>query len=71
MPKRRPTRRRIYSRRKIIAEPVFGQAQEARHSQRFSSRGLRKVRGEWTVVRLCSNLLKLVKASPKTAAKPA
>jgi transposase len=55
--------RQIYSRRKVIAEPVFGQAKEARGFRRFSLRGLTKVRGEWTLVCLCSNLLKLVKAA--------
>ena len=29
--------RQIYSRRKVIAEPVFGQAKEARGFRRFSS----------------------------------
>ena len=49
---------------KVIAEPVFGQAKEARRFRRFSLRGLRKVRREWTFVCLCSNTLKLVKAPP-------
>jgi IS5 family transposase len=52
--------RQIYSRRKAIAEPVFGQTKEARGFRRFSLRGLKKVRSEWTLVCLCSNLLKLV-----------
>jgi len=63
--------RRIYSRRKVIAEPVFGQAKEARHFRRFSLRGLAKVRGEWTLVCLCSNLLKLVNAPLSSIPLPA
>jgi transposase len=54
--------RQIYSRRKTIVEPVFGQAKEARGFRRFSLRGLKKVRAEWALVCLCSNLLKLVNA---------
>ena len=66
--------RQIYSRRKTIAEPVFGQAKQARGFRRFSLRGLQKVRGEWTLVCLCSNLLKLVNAAAsfdRVAAQPA
>jgi len=63
--------RQIYSRRKVIVEPVFGQTKEARRFRRFSLRGLRKVRGEWTLVCLCGNLLKLVTASLQTEPEPA
>ena len=59
--------RQVYSRRKAIVEPVFGQTKEARRFRRFSLRGLTKVRREWTLVCLCSNLLKLVIASRPTA----
>jgi IS5 family transposase len=59
--------RRIYSRRKAIVEPVFGQVKEARRFRRFSLRGLTKVRCEWTLVCLCSNVLKLVTAPLQTA----
>ena len=63
--------RQIYSRRKAIVEPVFGQAKEARRFRRFSLRGLRKVRREWTFVCLCSNLLKLVNVPLSLNAEPA
>jgi transposase len=63
--------RQIYSRRKAIVEPVFGQAKEARGFRRFSLRGLKKVRREWTFVCLCSNTLKLVKAPLSLNAEPA
>jgi transposase len=51
--------RAIYARRKVIAEPPFGQIQAARGFRRFSLRGLSKVRSEWTLVCLTHNLLKL------------
>jgi transposase len=51
--------RAVYARRKVIAEPPFGQIQEARGFRRFSLRGLTKVRWEWALVSLTHNLLKL------------
>jgi hypothetical protein len=56
---RSPAGRALYSRRKVIVEPVFGQIKEARGFRRFLLRGLDKVRGEWRVVCLGHNLLKL------------
>ncbi len=49
----------IYSRRKVIVEPVFGQIKEARGFRRFLLRGLTKVRGEWALIALTHNILKL------------
>ena len=49
----------VYSRRKVIVEPVFGQIEQARGFRRFSQRGLAKVRREWALVCLTHNLLKL------------
>jgi transposase len=49
----------LYSRRKTIVEPVFGQIKGARGFRRFSLRGLLKVRCEWALVCLVHNLLKL------------
>jgi transposase len=56
---RSPAGQALYSRRKVIVEPVFGQIKEARGFRRFLLRGLDKVRGEWRVVCLGHNLLKL------------
>jgi transposase len=56
---RSPAGQALYSRRKVIVEPVFGQIKEARGFRRFLLRGLAKVRGEWRVVCLGHNLLKL------------
>jgi hypothetical protein len=58
--------RRIYSRRKCIPEPVFGQIKGARGFRRFSMRGLRKVAGEWGLVCACHNLLKLSRARQRS-----
>jgi transposase len=63
--------RAVYSRRKAIVEPVFGQIKEARGFRRFSFRGLSKVRAEWFMVCLCHNLLKLFRSSSNTTHNPA
>ena len=49
----------VYARRKAIVEPVFGQIKEARRFRRFSLRGLVKVAGEWSLVCLTHNILKM------------
>jgi transposase len=49
----------IYSRRKTVVEPVFGQIKEARGFRRFLLRGLGKVQGEWAMICLTHNILKL------------
>src|ERR1700674_3086164 len=49
----------VYAARKRIAEPVFGQIKEARGFRQFLLRGLAKVRGEWALVCLTHNILKL------------
>jgi len=51
--------RETYSKRKSIVEPVFGQIKRARGFVQFSLRGLEKMRGEWAIVCLTHNLLKL------------
>jgi hypothetical protein len=50
---------RVYARRKAIVEPVFGQMKEARGFRRMLLRGLEKVRGEFSLIALTHNLLKL------------
>ena len=62
-----PEGRRIYARRKVLAEPVFGQIKEGRGFRRFSLRGLAKAGAEWAIVCLCHNLLKLYRAAPNLA----
>jgi transposase len=51
--------RAVYARRKAIVEPVFGQIKEARGFRRFLLRGLDQIRGEWRLVCLTHNLLKI------------
>jgi transposase len=51
--------RAIYAARKTIVEPVFGQIKQARGFRQFLLRGLLKVRGEWALVCLTHNILKL------------
>lgn len=51
--------RALYALRKTIVEPVFGQIKGARGIRRFLLRGLAKVRGEWRLICLTHNLLKL------------
>jgi transposase len=52
----------VYARRKVIAEPPFGQIKHARGFRQFLLRGLVKVRGEWSLITLGHNLLKLHRA---------
>jgi transposase len=49
----------VYAVRKAIVEPVFGQIKHVRGFRRFSLRGLTKVQGEWALVCLTHNILKL------------
>jgi transposase len=56
---RTPQGKALSSRRKVIVEPVFGQIKEDRGFRRFSLRGLKKIRGEWSLVCLTHNLLKI------------
>jgi transposase len=59
--------RAVYAFRKTIVEPVFGQIKEARGFRRFLLRGLRKVRGEWALIGLTHNLLKIHRANLRVA----
>lgn len=65
--------KKIYARRKVIVEPVFGQIKAAIGFRRFSLRGLAKVPYEWGIVSTCHNLLKLFRARTRLrlAAAPA
>jgi transposase len=60
--------RETYSKRKSIVEPVFGQIKQARGFVQFSMRGLEKMRGEWAIVCLTHNLLKLFRVQYAIAA---
>lgn len=54
--------RETYSKRKGMIEPVFGQIKGVRGFRQFLMRGLEKMQGEWTLVCLTHNLLKLHRA---------
>jgi transposase len=49
----------VYAARKYVVEPVFGQIKQARGFRQFVLRGIRKIRGEWALVCLRHNLLRL------------
>lgn len=61
--------RETYSKRKQIVEPVFGQIKEVRGFRRFLLRGLENVTGEWNLICLTHNVLKLFRSGlmPKVA----
>lgn len=51
-----------YSRRKVIIEPVFGQIKECLGFRKFLLRSLDKMKGEWKLVCVVHNLLKLFRS---------
>ena len=52
----------VYAARKYVVEPVFGQIKQARGFRQFLLRGIEKVRGEWALVCLTHNILRLYAA---------
>jgi transposase len=59
--------RAIYSRRKEISEPVFGQIKQVRGFRQFLLRGVQKVSAEWDLICLGHNVLKLFRSNWKLA----
>jgi transposase len=55
----------LYAARKQIVEPVFGMIKSARGIRRFLLRGLEKVSGEWQLICLTHNLLKIWRRSKR------
>jgi hypothetical protein len=53
------TGKALYAARKHIVEPVFGQTKSARGIRGFLLRGVEKVTGEWQLICLTHNLLKI------------
>ena len=49
----------VYALRKTIVEPVFGQIKQVRGFRQFLLRGFEKVRGEWALVCLTHNILRM------------
>jgi Transposase DDE domain len=52
----------VYAARKCVVEPVFGQIKQARGIRQFLLRGIQKVQGEWALVCLTHNILRLYAA---------
>lgn len=50
---------KVYSRRKTIVEPVFGQIKHVRGFRQFLLRGIEKIRTEWALVCATHNILKM------------
>ncbi|WP_245769057.1 transposase, partial [Stigmatella aurantiaca] len=55
--------RAVYARRKAVAEAPFGQIKQVRGFRQLLLRGLAKARGEWALICLTHNLLKLYRAT--------
>jgi len=53
--------KRIYSKRKTIVEPVFGNIKHNLHFREFLLRGLKKVKAEFTLIAIIHNILKIAK----------
>ena len=51
-----------------MIEPVFGQIKQARGFRQFLLRGMDKMRGEWRLVCMTHNLLKLFGSQRAVAA---
>ncbi len=54
--------RETYAKRKGMIEPIFGQIKQARGFRQFLMRGMKKMRGEWSLVCMTHNLLKLFRS---------
>ncbi len=60
--------RQLYNRRKTIVEPVFAQIKHVRSFRQFMLRGLAQVEGEWLMICLTHNLLKLFRDVRRSSA---
>src|ERR1017187_8416708 len=49
----------VYAARKCVVEPVFGQIKQARGFRQFLLRGKEKVKGQWALLCLTHNILRL------------
>lgn len=62
---KRPEGIQIYKRRKMIVEPVIGNLSQNLVFRQFWLRGLKKVRGEFTLMSIAHNLLKIARHMQK------
>ena len=58
---------RLYARRSVIVEPLFGQHKEVRGYQRFVRRGCQAADAEWKLINAAHNVNKLYRARLATA----
>lgn len=56
-----------YGKRKTSVEPVFGQVKGALGFRQFLLRGYRKVQGEWSLMCMANNILKLLRSGWRPA----
>ena len=54
--------RETYAKRKGMVEPLFGQIKQARGFRQFLLRGMENMRGEWRLICMTHNLLKLFRS---------
>jgi DDE family transposase/transposase-like protein DUF772 len=59
--------RELYAKRKGMIEPIFGQLKQVLGFRQFSLRGLAAMRGEWRLMCLVHNLLKLWRHAQEAA----
>jgi transposase len=59
--------RALYSRRKHVVEPIFGQIKHNRRINRFQRRGITACRSEWRLIAATHNILKLWRAAAAAA----
>jgi len=52
----------VYAARKSVVEPVFGHIKQARGFRQFLLRGLKKIAGEWALVCMTHNILRVYAA---------
>lgn len=55
--------REVFSKRKVIVEPVFAQIKHVRGFRQFLLRGLAQVEAEWLLVCMTHNLMKIFRAT--------
>jgi len=60
-----PEGREIYKKRNSTVEPVFAHIKHVRRYRQFALRGLSKVEGEWKLICLTNNVLKLFRTRNK------
>lgn len=62
--------RRLYAKRKVTVEPVFGQIKQGRGFRQFLLRGHDQVRSEWALIGTTHNVLKLWRSTCRRRPAP-